>query len=392
MVGVGGIGMSGLARILHAQGVRVTGSDRTATAITTKLAEEGILVSIGEVDLPESVDRLIYSEAVPTDDLSRRQAQERGVESRNYFQALGDWAADKKVIAIAGTHGKSTTTAMLGLILLEAGLDPTVLVGTNLKEFGGRNVHLGASDWLVVEACEYRRNFMVFHPEILGILNMEWDHPDSFPSFADYQQAFADLSAQSRAVVSDYGIYEGPLGIFGAHNRKNAGLATKIALQLGVSMPVIESALAKFHGTWRRMEFKGEFQGAPAYDDYAHHPSEIQATLAALRAQYPEKRLITVFEPHQYSRTRYLLEGFATAFTDADHVIIPGIYQVRDSAEDVEAVSGQSLADEIAKNHPSVEFCASDERVVERLRTLVGPDSVLVVMGAGPIDRLFTLL
>lgn len=389
-VGVGGIGMSGLARLLMAEGKKVSGSDSTPSPLTQRLQDEGLLFTR---DIPEAVEVLVYSEAVPFEDAERAEGRKRGLPELNYFQALGAWAEDKRVIALAGTHGKTTTTAMLGEILIAANLDPTVLVGSTVADFGGSNVRFGKSDLFVVEACEYRRNFLSLKPSFLGILNVEWDHPDFFPDFESYKQAFADLAAQSEHVFGpDYAEYTGPLGVFGAHNRKNAGLAMTIALALGVSMEVIEKALSTFRGTWRRMEYKGEWQGAKMYDDYAHHPTEIRASLAALHAEYPGKRIVAVFEPHQYSRTRHLLADFGSAFAEADHVIIPGIYQVRDSQEDVAAVSGKSLADEIAKHHGAVEFCDGDGKVVERLGELLGPDSVLVVMGAGPIDRVFEVL
>ncbi len=392
MVGIGGIGMSGLARLLKSRGVYVHGSDSTESGITQKLQAEGISVEIGHSN--PNGDFLVYSEAVPPEDSARLWATEQGIPSLNYFQALGEFTSDYKVIAIAGTHGKTTTTAMVGLILIAAGLDPTVLVGSNLKEFDGKNVRIGQSEWFVVEACEYRRNFMTLKPEILAILNVELDHVDYYKNAEDYERAFEELAAQSKEVIHQdaYSAYELPLGVPGDHNRKNAGMAALIARRLGIATSAIHSVLSQFSGTWRRFEYRGEYNGAMIYDDYAHHPTEIRATLAGTREIHPDAKIRVVFQPHQYNRTAGLLEEFGKAFEGADEVIIPNIYEVRDSAADKAAVSPERLVEEIQKHHQNARFGDGVENTALYLRETAQVGDLILVMGAGPIDAIIPMV
>lgn len=394
LVGIGGIGMSGLARLLQAQGIQLHGIDAVKTDLTDKLQGEGILIEIGEGSLPANVELLIYSEAVPPTHPVRLAAQEKNIPQISYFEALGEFTRNYKVIAIAGSHGKSTTTAMLGLVLKEAGLSPTVLVGTQVQEFGNSNVLKGEGEFFVVEACEYRRNFMSLHPHLLAVLNMEWDHTDFFKSFEEYKKAFTDLAAQSEFVLWPEKIqkYEGEMGIPGEHNRMNAGMVLKIAEELKVPEKIAQKGLASFKGTWRRFEHKGQLNGAVLIDDYAHHPTEIKATLSAAKEAYPQRRIVALFEPHQYSRTHDLLEAFAQAFSEADEVIIPSIYKVRDSEEAVNSISPQDLAGEIAKHNPNAHYLPGLEASADYLKESLTEGDLLLVMGAGPVDAIFQLL
>ncbi len=389
-VGIGGIGMSGLARFCSHEGKVVTGSDSTESVITEALQKEAVPVQIGHGALPSEIDVLVYSEAIPEENLERQEAVDKNIPTLSYFEALGQWSSKMKTIAIAGTHGKTTTTAMLSLILEKAGLDPNALIGSNLKEFEGKNVRFGASNLFVVEACEYRRNFRYLRPEVLGILNVELDHVDYFKSFEDYQAAFDELASQSGQCVGaeDYQSYEGPLGIPGRHNRMNAGLAAHVARILGVSDDVIEASLAEFTGTWRRFEYRGTCNGALVYDDYAHHPTEIRATLAAVREKHPEANVLAVFQPHQYNRTAGLLEEFAQSFDEADHVIIPNIYEVRDSEADKAAVSAEKLVEAITRHHQKVEFGNGIDNTAKLLLQEAKAGDFILIMGAGPIDVL----
>ncbi len=393
-VGIGGIGMSALARFFKAQGKEVSGSDMVETALTRELQEEGISVCIGHESLPPDLDVLVYSEAVPASDPQRMEAAARGIPQKNYFKALGEATEAYKVVAISGSHGKSTTTAMLGLILIEAGLDPTVLVGTKVREFGNKNLRVGKSEFFVVEACEYRRDFLFLKPELLVVLNMDFDHMDYFKDFEDYQAAFHELAAQSQEVLwpGEVAVYEGPLGVSGKHNRMNAGVAAHVARKLGATEEAIERALGRFTGTWRRFEHRGTLNGAPCLDDYAHHPTEIRATLAATREAYPVARIVAVFEPHQYNRTVGLLEEFSRAFEGADEVIIPSIYEVRDQATDKSAISAEGLAKKIGEHHAHSHFLDGLDATASYLKEKLTEKDVLVVMGAGPIDALFEKL
>jgi UDP-N-acetylmuramate--alanine ligase len=280
---------------------------------------------------------------------------------------------------------------MLGLMLIEAGYDPTVLIGSKLKEFGNRNVHVGQSDLFVLEACEYRRNFMSLHPDLLGITNIELDHLDYFKNQDDYEQAFEDLAAQSNEVLwpDEHAEYEGELGLPGQHNLMNAGLAAQMARRLGVSEDVIASVLKRYQGAWRRFEYKGETpEGAVIYDDYAHHPSEIQATLEGAREKYPEARIVAVFQPHQYSRTAALLDAFAESFENADEVIIPNIYEARDSEADKRAVSVETLVEAILHHHDNVRAGEGLEATAEYLADTISSGDLVLVMGAGDVGKI----
>lgn len=395
-VGVGGIGISALARLFKANGKNVSGSDRNASPLTEELKAEGIELFIGhsENQLPKGTDLLIYSEAVSLDNPELEKAAELGIPVMNYFQALGKVAESYHLVAVSGTHGKTTTTAMLGLILERAGLDPTVIVGTKVKEFGNKNIRIGASELMLVEACEYRRNFLSLQPDLLGILNVELDHLDYFKSFEDYEAAFHELSNRSKETVwpDDVAEYEGEVGVPGWHNLMNAGMAANLARKLGVAEEVISSALADFKGTWRRFEYRGTCGGALVYDDYAHHPSEIQATLQAAREKHPEVRITAVFQPHQYSRTAKLLDAFAESFEDADEVIIPNIYEARDSMEDKHAVSAESLVEEISAHHENVQFGNGLEKTANYLLETAQDGDLILVMGAGDITHMIPML
>ncbi|MFA4814529.1 MAG: UDP-N-acetylmuramate--L-alanine ligase [Candidatus Gracilibacteria bacterium] len=393
LVGIGGIGMSGLARLLKAFGKEVRGSDSTASSTTAELEAEGIPVVIGHYPehLPDTTELVIYSEAIPPVNPELLKAKELEIPTMTYFQALGEVTKNYHLIAIAGTHGKTTTTAMLGLILENAGLDPTVLLGSKLKEFGNRNVKVGESDLFVLEACEYRRNFMSLKPDLLGVTNMEFDHTDYFKSWKDYKMAFEELSARSGEVIwpEDVGEYEGELGLPGVHNLMNAGLAALIARKIGVSEDVIAETLKGYQGAWRRFEYKGTtMNGALIYDDYAHHPSEIRATLEGAREKYPEARIVAVFQPHQYSRTAALLDAFAESFEDADEVIIPNIYEARDTEADKHAVSTETLVEAISCHHDNVRNGEGLEATAEYLEDTLNDGDLVLVMGAGDVDKI----
>lgn len=384
--------MSGLARLFLAQGKEVLGSDANDSDTVEELRAEGMEVFVGHdgEQVPEDADFVIYSEAIPEDNEELVAAQDFGIPTLTYFEALGKVTDSYRLVAVAGTHGKTTTTAMLALILERAGLDPTVVVGSKLKEFEGKNVRVGGSDLFVVEACEYRRNFMSLNPSLLGVTNIELDHVDYFKSQEDYEQAFQELADQSEEVLwpDDVSEYEGELSVPGLHNLMNAGMAAMLARRLGVPEPVIADALKEYQGAWRRFEYKGTACGAIIYDDYAHHPSEIMATLDGAREKYPEARIVAVFQPHQYSRTAALLEDFAESFDDADEVIIPNIYAARDTAEDRAAVSPEDLVDAIAHHHDQVLYGDGLDNTAEYLLDTIQDGDVVIFMGAGDVNKI----
>lgn len=395
-IGIGGIGMSALARLFRAHGKEVLGSDSTEDTLTLELKAEGVQVLIGhnEANLPRDVDLVIHTEAIPLGNPELELAHSWGVPTMTYFQALGYAADSYRLVAIAGSHGKTTTVAMLSLILIEAGYDPTVVIGSKLQEFGNSNLRVGSSDIMVVEACEYRRNFLHLKPDLLGILNIDLDHVDFFDGWDDYEAAFEELAEQSDEVVwpDEYSEYDGELSVPGWHNLMNAGMAAALARRLGVDEDVIANALFNFAGTWRRFEYKGTLNGALVYDDYAHHPTEIIATLEAAREKHPEARLVAVFQPHQYSRTAGLMDGFAQAFEEADEVIIPNIYEVRDQDSDKEAGSAEKLVAEISKYHDNVRFGDGFDKTANYLRDSVGPGDLVLVMGAGDVTHMVPMI
>ena len=396
-IGIGGIGMSGLARLLKAQGKEVSGSDSVRSTTIDELEEEDFGITVGHDahHLDPETECVVYSEAIPETNRELQKARELGIPTLTYFQALGEASRDYRVIAVAGSHGKTTTTAMLALILEAAGKDPTVIVGSKLKEFGNKNVRVGESDLFVVEACEYRRNFMSLRPDLLGITNIELDHLDYFKDQDDYENAFNALAAQSKEVLwpDDSSEYEGEVGVPGQHNLSNAGLAAALARRLGCPENAIATALREYQGAWRRFEYKGDtLYGAKVYDDYAHHPTEIEATLEGAREKFPDARIVAVFQPHQYSRTAALFDEFAGAFSDADEVIIPNIYAARDTDEDKAATSAEELAEAIADQHDNAHHEAGLENTASYLEDTLEEGDVLIVMGAGDVNKIIPML
>lgn len=413
-VGIGGIGMSALARLYQRQGHEVTGSDFEDSKLLENLRDEGIGVFIGHTaaQIAPDTDVVIHSEAVPVDNLELSAARERGISMKTYFEALGEWTRDKKTICIAGTHGKTTTTALIACLLLQSYRDPTVVIGTQMKELEGKNMRLGGSEYMVVEACEYRRSFLHLQPTGVVLTNIELDHVDYYRDLDDYLSAFREFVMKIPAdgflvangddenvrLVAQSAICEVlwyskdsthleklELKVPGSHNRMNAMAAYTTGLYLKIEEEMMLEALNSFEGTWRRFEYKGSFNGADIYDDYAHHPTEIQATLQAAREKYPDHRLIAVYQSHQHSRARYFLGEFGPAFKQADEVIIPNIYKVRDSEEDIQAVSAEKMVHEIQKTHPNVRYGNGFENTVAYLKKTLQPNDLVLVMGAGDV-------
>lgn len=353
-IGIGGIGVSALAQIYLHQGNQISGSDQKSSDLIEKLQQSGAKIQIGhsETNISDQ-DLVIYSPAIPPDNPELLAAREKGIECLSYPQALGRFSEDYFTIAIAGTHGKSTTTAMTALSLTAAGLDPTVIIGTKVFEFNNQNYRVGKSKILVIEACEYRDSFLNFHPDILAITNIEPDHLDYFKTAENYYKTFQNFAAQIKPnghVIRTEELQIQPLNLKvpGEFNIKNANLALKIGKILNIDQTKQIQTLENFRGTWRRMEFRGCKGNTDFYDDYAHHPTEIRATLRAFREKYePEAKILTIFQPHQYSRTIELFDDFAKSFEDTTEVIIPNIYRVRDSESDIAKISAQTLAEKI---------------------------------------------
>lgn len=415
MVGIGGIGMSALAQLLKHQGKKVSGSDRENSPVVSMLVEKGIEVSVGHDGclIPADTDLLIYSDAVPLDNVERARAREMGVPEMSYFEALGKVSKGARAIAVAGTHGKTTTTGMLAKILKDTGKEPTTIAGSIVLDFSS-NFLTGRDDLFVVEACEYRDHLLKLSPEILVITNIELDHTDFFPDLEALQKTFraavekvpergsivtdtknpviAAVLKNARAKVIDYRQTAVPeLSQIGEFNRNNARAAKAAARAAFPDLDEgsVDAALRNFKGSWRRFEYKGETpQGALVYDDYAHHPTAIEKTLEAARQKFPGKKIVVAFHPHLYSRTRDFMDKFAVALSQADEVVLAPIYAARE--QPIEGVSSEKLAEKIsALGTPSRAF-ASPHDVYLYLTTHNGlrtTHCIIITMGAGDIYK-----
>lgn len=392
MIGIGGIGMSALAQLYQSEGVQVSGSDREASPTTELLEKKGIKAVIGQKkeNVPADADLVVYSDAVWEDNPERVRAGELGLRQMSYFDALGDIAKDKRTIAVTGTHGKTTTTALLAKILKDCGKDPTAIVGTIVPEWGS-NFIAGSSNLFVVEACEYKNHFLAFHPEVLVVTNMEWDHTDFFTTFERMKKGFDQARAQAKVVV-DAAVYTKEsvpkLQLVGEFNKMNARAAKAGAKALCPDLRDvdIDRSLAAFTGTWRRFERKGETsKGALVYDDYAHHPTAVRETLTAVREKFPNSRITIVFHPHLFSRTRDLFQGFVDELAKADRVIMVPIYPARE--EPIPGVTSDAVADAILKKGTSATSLHSFDEIERELRASTGPNDLIFTMGAGDIYK-----
>ena len=419
-VGTGGIGMSALAQYFKDQGIVVTGSDRERSPVTEMLEKKGIQVVVGQKveNVPTDAEVVVYSDAVPEDNPERARAKKLGIPQISYFSMLGKISEGKKTVAVAGTHGKTTTTGMLAKILKDAGASPTAIVGSIVKDFSS-NYIAGTSNLFVVEACEYRDHLLELSPQVLVITNLEWDHTDYFPSLEALQETFekaidriptngfivtdpsnkniASLLTTTKAHVVDYTkepTYKLLLpGEFNQNNARAATAAARVAHPT-ISDDTIRESLTAFQGTWRRFEYKGNAErGAEVYDDYAHHPTAIRATLKALRAKASaggrsasggKGKIFVAFHPHLYSRTRDLLDEFAIAFADADQVIIAPIYAAREINDGT--ISSEMLAERIRATGTNAVALDSFNAIEHALGEAEQGD-VIMTMGAGDIYK-----
>jgi UDP-N-acetylmuramate--alanine ligase len=422
IVGIGGIGNSALAQLFKHEGASVSGSDRVESPTTKMLEAAGIKVCLGHnpTQIAEDTDALVYSDAIVegSDGYAERlHARELGIPELSYFEALGKMSEGKKVMAVAGTNGKTTTTAMLGKILVDAGEDPTIVVGSIAADFHS-NFRPGSSDLFVVEADEFKRHFLSLRPHTLVITNIELDHTDyyknlddvisAFNTFARVVDAAGDIVTDSKsepvsralqgveARVVDYTKEDVPeLLLPGEFNRDNARAAKAAvhALAPHIKDEVIDASLSSFRGTWRRFEYKGLLpQGAQLYDDYAHHPTAIEKTVAAAREKFASnsdakieaKKIVIFFHPHLYSRTRDLFDDFARALATADEVFILPVYAAREVHDP--SVSNAALAKAVNDNGGNAAPIETFEAVTLKLQEL-GSDVVAFTMGAGDVYR-----
>lgn len=373
-VGIGGIGVSALAQYYLLNGHSVSGEDVVSKGeIIEKLKEMG--VNISKVD---SCDLVIYSPAV-----NRNQIKIKAPKIMSYPEALGEISKEYFTIAISGTHGKSTTTAMLSLILIEAGLDPTVIVGTKLKEFNGSNFRMGHSQYLIIEACEHEASFLNYHPDIGVVLNIEADHLDYYQNIEKIREAFATFESQSKKVIKNVPIIDDlKMNVPGLHNKLNASFAVAVAREIGISDEISFRAISKFSGTWRRFD-EHIYNNLIIIDDYAHHPTEILATIKSVREKYPGKKIYCFFQPHQHQRTFLLLNDFIDAFNQSlkivDKLFLIDIYDVCGRESKDIKINSQ----EIAKMVEGLEYIRKED-----VSKKINEADVVIFMGAGDIYNL----
>lgn len=421
-IGIGGIGTSALAQYYLSEGHQVSGSDLATSEITEFLKAKGVEIVIGQKaeNISADFDLVVYSPAVPGTNEELKESRAQKIKTITYPEALGQLTEDHFTIAVAGSHGKSTTTAMVALILEKAGLDPTVIIGTKLKEFGNSNFRKGGGEYLVIEACEYDGSFSNYEPNITIITNVDKEHLDYFKTYENVIKQFGEFARQLPAdgtlILCDdddgnkkldlaavpfeiitYSINQPEadqvkklLQVPGNHNLSNALAAMEAARCVGAEDEVIFSALSKFAGTWRRFEVREvsiSRKAVTLVSDYGHHPNEVAATLQAAREKYADKKITVIFQPHQYQRTFYLYEDFVKVIKGApvDELVITDIYDVagRETAENHDKVSSQKLAESV--NMPSVRYVPKAELDKELEKLSEG--DVLVVMGAGDIYK-----
>ena len=427
LVGIGGVSMRPLGLVLKGMGMVVTGSDMSASVSTQELENQGIPVAIGHhAENIAGADCIIRTAAAHNDNPEIAAARAAGIPVFERAQAWGEiMKSYKNAICISGTHGKTTTTAMMTHILMEANLDPTVMIGGYLPLLHAGH-RVGHGDTILLESCEYCDSFLNFFPTLAVILNVEADHLDYFKDLEDIQKSFHQfaslatfgviangddphtVSAMQGIDYVSFGLGEQnrihaanmhpdwqhfdvicdgeyychlDMGVLGKHNALNALAAAAAAWMMGIPGEAVSHGLESFHGAGRRMEFKGKFQGADVYDDYAHHPDELSATVSAVRSAMPGRRIVLAFQPHTYTRTKALFDDFVRELKKPDVVILSEIYAARER----NTVGISSL--DLAKQIPGAIYCETLPEVTDQLREIVREGDVVITMGAGDIFR-----
>lgn len=435
-IGIGGISMSGLAEILMKEGFTVSGSDNKESSLTDHLTDKGAVIFYGQKasNIIDGINVVVYTAAIHEDNEEFMEAKRQGLPMLSRAELLGQLMTNYDTpIAVSGTHGKTTTTSMLSHIFLAGDMDPTISVGGILKAIHG-NIRVGSSGLFVTEACEYTNSFLHFFPKISVILNIDADHLDFFKDLDDIRHSFrlfAELLPEDGTLVingdienlsyitdglacrvvtfgreasldysaSDiqydeqgnasfdlirHGIPSGhvTLSVGGEHNVYNALSAIAVADLLGVSAETIQEGLLSFHGTDRRFEYKGEFNGITVIDDYVHHPTEIEATLKSA-AHYPHRELWCIFQPHTYTRTKALFDEFAQALSHTDHLILADIYAARET--DTLGISSEQLARAAASYGCDAIYLPSFDEIEKYVRDHCQSGDLLITMGAGDV-------
>lgn len=438
-VGIGGIGMSGIAEILIDQGFQVSGSDLSENENTFHLSNLGAKIFIGHSEENiKDAEVVVYSSAVNINENPEIiEARKNGIPVIRRAEMLAEVTRLNYCLAISGTHGKTTTTSMIGLILIKAGYDPTVIVGGRLKDFGGTNARLGKGNWIVVEADEYDRSFLQLLPTIAIVNNIEAEHLDIYKDIEDLENTFIQFASKvpfygfvalgvdspgvkeivpnlNKKVVTfgispncdyfakniendgtntTYDLYENSnfigkikLSVPGVHNVKNSLAAITIARKMGIEFDIINAALGDFTGVYRRFDIKGERNGIKVIDDYAHHPTEIQSTLEAARKGW-DRRIIAIFQPHTYSRTLSFYKEFASSFDNADILVITDVYPSREKP--IEGVTGELIANQAKKyGHKNVIYVPNFDDITSTVMGILKENDIVITIGAGSIYKI----
>jgi UDP-N-acetylmuramate--alanine ligase len=439
MVGIGGIGMSGMAEILLLKDYKVTGSDANMGETIPRLEELGAKVWIGHDEKNiEGADVVVYTSAVKAEEnIETKAALEQGIPVIKRAEMLAELMRMKYGIGIAGTHGKTTTTTLTGHVVQDGSFDPTIIVGGKVHSFSKTNAVVGKGDIFVVEADEFDRTFLRLSPSLAVITNIEADHLDIYDNLDDVKQAFIDFAnkvpfygavvlclddSNVRSIIPEidrriisYGLTpqaeiravdiesnqfntsftvlnnENKLGAItlkapGEHNVKNALAAIAVGLELNIDFEYIKSGLERFEGIFRRFQLKSDTDNILVIDDYAHHPTEVQATLDAARSGWEDRRIIAVFQPHLYSRTKHLYKEFGLSFFDAEVCVVTDVYPSRE--EPIEGVTGKLISDAAKEyGHRKVHYVQNKKGLPEKLKELAQPGDVIITMGAGDIYK-----
>ncbi|MEM7235249.1 MAG: UDP-N-acetylmuramate--L-alanine ligase [Planctomycetota bacterium] len=439
VVGLGGSGVRGIVPLLLARGATVSGSDMDDSPVLAKFRRDGVECWVGHSDrnVDPKTDLMLISAAVGRDNPEVRAAEQRSIRVVKYSQCLGLLMSEKQGIAVSGTHGKTTTTAMVSYVLAQNGMDPSYIVGGEHPSLGGGS-RSGKGNHFVAEACEFDRSFLNLRPKAIAVTNVDEDHLDYFSSMQEIQDAFREFvellpadgclvynkddpnsqflpistaarsqSFSLRPGKGDWWVEDvtwtgggsrftlvGPglrtrvrLRVPGIHNVKNALACVALCRWAGVPLAGIVKALASFQAVRRRFDILLN-DPVTVVDDYAHHPTEVEAVLKAARQAYPNKRIVSVFQPHQYSRLRRMLEGFADALTLADDVIVTRVFRARDTEEDVRAVSASELAEAVRLRGKNCLYADSFSRALGQLEGMVESGAVVLFLGAGDITKL----
>lgn len=437
MVGIGGIGMSGMAEILLQKGYTITGSDGTLSETTDRLEELGATVYEGhDPENIEGADVVVYTSAVKAEEnVETREAKTRKIPVIKRAEMLGELMRMKYGIGVAGTHGKTTTTSLTGHVVQAGGFDPTIIVGGRVHSFDETNAVVGTGDIIIVEADEFDRTFLRLTPSLAVITNIDTDHMDIYNDVEEIKESFIEFAnkvpfygavviclddplvqsivpqlerrtisygltpqAQVQALniemdqfCSEFDVkFENEmlshikLHTPGIHNVKNALAAFAVGLELDMEIEDIRQGLEQFMGVFRRFQLKTDTDEVMVIDDYAHHPTEVQATLSAARNGWQERRIIAVFQPHLYSRTQQLYKEFGSSFFDAEVLILTDVYPSREKP--IEGVDGKLIADTAEQyGHRDVHYVPDKENVPDKLETLIQPGDIIITMGAGDI-------